>query len=242
MKKIILSVALATIQITAIAQTVNVHFKNGQVIEYPSENVDYVDFSAKPSDPSVTQEEAVDLGLSVLWASCNLGATKPEECGGYYAWGETKTKDSYSLENYSYYDSNTTKYTNIGYDISNTEHDAVKVNLGNDWRMPTKEEADELLKNCTIEWTQINSVNGYKLTGSNGNSIFLPASGLMSSSFLVSNNESAHYWTSNNIFETGDYKGSCGLVSTSQIGVYLWVFDTYRYWGLTIRPVKNKTK
>lgn len=110
MKKLILTLVVATTQMIVVAQTVNIHFKNGQKIEYPSANVDYVDFSEKASDPVLTAGTVVDLGLSVYWASCNLGAEKPEEFGNYYAWGETKPKNSYSFNNYTYYDANTTQY------------------------------------------------------------------------------------------------------------------------------------
>lgn len=177
MKKFILSISFLAMQIAATAQTVNIHFKNGQTIEYPASNVDYVDFSAKPSDPTVTAGQVVDLGLSVYWASCNLGAESPEEYGDYYAWGETKPKSSYTENNYAYYDDNLKQYTDIGVNISGTQYDAATVNLGGDWRMPTKDEMKELIDNCTWEWKQINGVNGYVVKGTSGNSIFLPAGG-----------------------------------------------------------------
>ena len=100
MKKYIITVVMAVSQITAVAQTVNVHFKNGQTIEYPSANVDYVDFSAKPSEPTLTPGQVVDLGLSVYWASCNLGANNPEGYGYFYAWGETSPKSNFTQNNY----------------------------------------------------------------------------------------------------------------------------------------------
>lgn len=177
MKKYILLVAAVMCQLAAQAQTVNVHFKNGQKIQFPSVNVDYVDFSEKAPDPTVSAGAVVDLGLSVYWCSCNVGAESPEEYGDYYAWGETKPKNSYTEENYSYYNNDTKVYTDIGENISGTEYDAATVNLGSDWRMPTKAELQELLDKCTWEWTQINSVNGYKVTAENGNSIFIPAAG-----------------------------------------------------------------
>ena len=180
MKKLILS-AICLMAVAANAQTVNVHFKNGQVINYNADNVDYVDFSAKAPEPTVTAGEVVDLGLSVYWASCNLGASKPEEYGDYYAWGETAPKASYTMDNYSYYNSSTTEYIDIGNEISGTEYDAAHVNLGGDWRMPTKEEMQELINKCTWEWMQINGINGYKVIGPSGKSIFLPAAGAMSS-------------------------------------------------------------
>lgn len=174
MKNYIFIIALTAINITAFSQTVNIHFKNGQTIEYPSANVDYVDFSAKPSEPTITAGQVVDLGLSVYWASCNLGAETPEEIGDSYAWGETKSKITFNNENYSYYDTNTMQFVDIGNDISGTQYDAATVNLGSDWRIPTKAEMEELIYNCTWEWIMINGKRGYKVIGKNNNSIFLP--------------------------------------------------------------------
>lgn len=177
MKKYVFPLALFAMQQLSVAQTVNVHFKNGQVIEYPSVNVDYVDFSAKPADPTVTAGQVVDLGLSIYWASCNLGAEKPEESGEYYAWGETKPKNTYTDKNYSYYDNNLKQYINIGEDIGGTQYDAATVNLGGDWRMPMAVEKQELIDKCTWEKIQVNNILGYLVTGTNGNTIFLPWAG-----------------------------------------------------------------
>lgn len=174
MKKFIITVAIAVAQITAIAQTINVHFKNGQTIEYPSEIVDYVDFSEKASEPSFTPGEAIDLGLSVLWSSCNLGASTPEEYGFKYAWGETETKNSFTVENYTFFDNSMKTYIFLKEDISGTEFDAATVNLGNGWRMPSYFDFAELERECTWEWIKVNNVLGFKITGKNGNSIFMP--------------------------------------------------------------------
>ena len=120
----------------------------------------------------------MDLGLSVNWATCNIGATKPEECGDYFAWGETSPKDVYTEETYLYYDvANNRKLIDIGTEISGTEHDAARKQWGDDWRMPAEEELYELLRDCLWQWFTINGVNGYKVIGPNGNSIFLPAAG-----------------------------------------------------------------
>lgn len=177
MKKTIISIAATFAAITMSAQTVNVHFKNGQTIRFNSSNVDHVDFSEKAPDPTVSAGAVVDLGLSVYWCSCNVGAESPEEFGDYFAWGETKPKSKYTKETYSYYDSNTAQYIDIGANIEGTEYDAATVNLGSDWRMPTYTEINELKTNCNWEWSQINGKNGYVVTGPNGNSIFLPAAG-----------------------------------------------------------------
>ncbi len=126
-------------------------------------------------NPKPVVADAIDLGLSVKWASWNVGATAPEEYGGYYAWGETEVKDNYSEDTYLYYQNG--EYVDIGTDISGTEYDVAHVKWGDGWRMPTLNEIKELINNCTWSWTTQNDVNGYKVTGSNGNSIFLPAAG-----------------------------------------------------------------
>ena len=228
-KTIFISIATLTAAIMS-AQTVNVHFTNGQTIRYNSSNVDYVDFSEKEPDPTITAGQVVDLGLSVLWASCNLGAESPEEYGNYYAWGETKTKGNYNLGNYSYYDDNLKRYTSIGDNISGTEYDAANVNLGSDWRIPTKDEIQELIDMCTCEWTQISGVNGFKFTGSNGNSIFMPASGEMVTSNCMYGNEYLHYWSSNASSDSDVY----GMTNTENPIIVGW-FSKWE--GRPIRPV-----
>jgi len=227
MKKYILSIVLTILQLAAVAQTVNVHFKNGQVIEYPSDNIDYINFSAKQSDPSVTSGQVVDLGLSVYWASCNLGADSPEESGDCYAWGETKTKSEFNQSNYSFYDNNTKQFIDIGNDISGTEYDAATVNLGSDWRMPTVTEMSQLLNDCSWEWIQINGVNGYKVTGKNGNSIFIPT---------VSGNKDLRYSTSSSS-KISEFYGLLKLVDGLAPEIYGFANKEK---GSYIRPVTPK--
>ena len=123
--------------------------------------------------------EYVDLGLpsGLLWATCNVGANAPEEYGDYFAWGEIVPKDVYNWSTYQYYDgSNLAKYTGSdGLTTLLPGDDAATTNWSNGWRMPTKEEWQELLDNTTNKWTTQNGVNGRLFTGSNGNSLFLPA-------------------------------------------------------------------
>lgn len=228
MKKFIISFVLSTIQIVVLAQSVNVHFKNGQSISYPSGIVEYIDFSAKEADPSVTEGEEIDLGLSVNWASCNLGSISPEEYGYYYSWGETAPKELYLPSNYTFYDNDTQQYINIGDDISGTEYDAATVNLGNGWRMPTNNEMNELIQKCKWEWSQINGINGYLVTGSNGNSIFLPASEIGQEGSVLA------YWTSTKSSELIVYTLNA---SSSGIGDE---WPAMRYYGESIRPVKSR--
>lgn len=228
MKKYIFIIAFAAIQLSLCGQTVNVHFKNGQVINYNASNVDYVDFSTKAPDPTLTPGQVIDLGLSVYWASCNLGAESPEEYGNYYAWGETESKMIYELDNYSYYDKDKEEYINIGYDISGTEYDAATVNLGNDWRMPTKYEMEELVNKCSWEWTQIGDINGYIVTGTTGNSIFLPACGIIGSSFTSYLNESLYYSSSTRKNDKSYYGYNSSFNRVSGLA---------KFRGASIRPV-----
>ena len=233
MKKTIISIVAAFAAVTMSAQTVNVHFKNGQIIQFPSGNVDYVDFSAKAPDPTVTAGAVVDLGLSVYWCSCNVGAESPEEYGDYFAWGETKPKNVFTESNYSYYDNSTKTYTEIGEDISGTEYDAATINLGTDWRTPTAAERYELLTECSWEWTQINGVNGYLVTGKNGNTIFIPSSGI---------------WLGRDVSEEKEREGVTLWSSTRNkayekdafiLSKNYWTSQVYMYKGLCIRPVTS---
>lgn len=233
MKRITLSIISVAFAVNLSAQTVNVHFKNGQKIEFPSNNVDYVDFSAKASEPTVTAGTAVDLGLSVYWASCNLGATKPEEYGNFYSWGETNTKTEwYDETHYSYYDINTAQYINIGNEISGTQYDAATVNLGTDWRMPTRSEILELINQCTWEWTQLSGINGYKVIGPNGNSIFLPAAGYKISGHAFKN-ERLYYWTGS------EYSYVTSAIYLNASSISQGANNLQKFTGLPIRPVTS---
>ena len=157
------------------------------------------------------QIEAVDLGLSVKWATCNVGADTPEEYGDYFAWGETEPKSNYSWSTYKYGDYNTlTKYCNnssYGYNgftdnktVLDLEDDAARVNWGGSWRMPTDAEWKELMNNCTWTWTAQNGVNGYRVTSNKGGytdkSIFIPAAGDRYGTSLSGVGSSGNYWSS----------------------------------------------
>ena len=175
----------------------------------------------------VYKAEAVDLGLSVYWSKYNLGANSPEEIGGQFAWGETNPKDSYSINNYSYYDNDRAMYIDIGDNIYGTKYDAATVNLGANWRMPTKEEMKELLDKCNSEWTQINGVNGLKFTGTNGNYIFFPAFRLY---YFVE--PEVYIWT-------GTGKTSYAyFLKTNMNKPY--IFEEWGMFGFNIRPVRSK--
>ena len=178
---------------------------------------------------------AIDLGLSVLWSDINLGATTPEGFGEYFAWGETKPKEQYSKDNYMHYDHSMNQYLDIGEDISGTKYDAAHVNLGNGWRMPTRTELQELIKNCEWEWVKSGNTLGYKITGKNGNYIFLPAGGRILYSTVSSQNEWTEYWSSS---ERQKYKGDAYLLVEN--GYNPTVISSDKIYGVPIRPVKSK--
>lgn len=133
-----------------------------------------------PRTEKVNEIECTDLGLNVKWATCNVGAKSPEDYGGYYAWGETEEKSSYTWETYKYCAGTSKTCQDIGNDISGTQYDVVQAVLGVPWTMPTKDQIDELLAKCEWIWAEEKGVNGYRVFGDNGNWIFLPASGYMS--------------------------------------------------------------
>lgn len=191
------------------------------------------------------KHEAVDLGLSVKWAICNVGANRPEEYGGYYAWGETKEKTFYSWDTYKWYngsdgsDGSMTKYcTDSDYgEVDNKttldpSDDVAHVKWGGKWRMPTLDEIKELRKKCSWEWTSVNGVAGYKVTGPNGNSIFLPAAGYRGGSEVDGHGSGGCYW-SGTLYEDDSYGAYyLGFISDS----HDWS-GVDRRPGLTVRPV-----
>ena len=193
--------------------------------------------------------EMVDLGLSVKWASFNLGATKPEEYGYYFAWGETEPKEKYTWENYKFSDSGDS-WTNVTLSKYNTyenrgpidnktvldpEDDAVTENLGGGLRMATYAEWEELMTNCIWEWTTLNGVSGRKVTGNMSGYtdkwIFLPAAGLMYAS-PNSVGYGGYYWSSS--LNHPPYNAYWVNLYSDYVG---WYLDGNRCTGLSIRPV-----
>ena len=156
----------------------------------------FVPASAKRTKSQKTHEY-VDLGLSVNWATCNVGASKPEEDGKYFAWGETETKTSdYLFTDYKWYVSEASGLDTVNnvyvFSFSRYNHEDGKTNLdaeddvahvqwGGNWRMPTKEECQELIDSCTCTWEIVNGVNGIRFTskkkGYEDRSVFMPATG-----------------------------------------------------------------
>ncbi len=189
-----------------------------------------------------TDSRAIDLGLSVKWASYNVGATAPEEYGGYYAWGETEEKSNYSWSTYKYcYGTSTsiTKYCTDSYfgivDNKTTLEpcdDVATVKWGGSWRMPTTDEQQELINNCTWTWTTLNGVNGYRVTGPNGNSIFLPAAGYRNGTVVYFRGSIGSCWSSS--LESSCCHGAYDLGFDS--GNCSWHYSSRGY-GRPVRPV-----
>lgn len=198
--------------------------------------------------------EAVDLGLSVKWASWNIGASAPEESGGYFAWGETDIKWVYDWANYKWceggsYNSLTKYNPNSDFGIVDNknnldlEDDAAHIQWGGTWRIPTDAEWEELWKNCSYEMISINGKGGQKLTGPSGNSIFLPISGYREGARITYERE-WYYWSSSLYSDYHISLDSRYYPDSPHDAICMWsqVFGgmfgcVYRYYGLLIRPV-----
>lgn len=174
--------------------------------------------------------EYVDLGLSVRWATCNVGATTPEGYGDYFAWGETTTKAIYNWSTYFDYNKYTESceyYSDYGKTVLESRHDAAYVNWGGSWRMPTGTEWEELMDNCTWEWTTQNEKNGYKVTskieGYTHKFIFLPLGDYWSSSLKLGDSEGAYRLSIIWLPEVDYVNASYGV--------------SRRYYGFSVRPV-----
>ena len=179
-------------------------------------------------DGTIAGIEYVDLGLSVKWAPFNIGATSPTECGDYFAWGEIETKTEYteanSLTHGIYMD-------DIG---GNPQYDAARAIWGSTWRLPSREEIEEIVAECTWEWTSVDGMNGCKITGPNGNHIFVPAAGCYIGAELKMLGQNGMY---HSYKMCGDYVNfSYGFHFGEGSDNYQldWL---YRAYGRSIRPV-----
>ena len=182
----------------------------------------------------------VDLGLSVKWGTCNIGAKNPEDFGNFYQWGDVATKESYDWDTYKYGTDRTNleKYNvKDGKTVLDPEDYAAIVNLGEGWRMPTPAEIKELVDNCTWEWTTVNNVKGYKVTAKNGNSIFLPAAGVMFTKNPYYGGQYGYY-LSNTLREGEEsYVKMYAQGFSFQSDKYQTDDRIARNYGITVRPV-----
>ena len=175
------------------------------------------------------QDEYIDLNLpsGTKWATCNMGASTPEECGDYFAWGELDPKSNYATFNSITHDK---RFKEIA---GNSHYDAVTAKLGNSFHTPTLADFEELIKNCVWAQSSINGVNGFLVTGSNGNSIFLPASGYRDGTSYNNDGKLGEYWTST---PHKDSEYSYYLFFSGDSYSTFW---NSRYAGRCIRPVKK---
>ncbi len=189
----------------------------------------------------------VDLGLSVKWASCNLGASMPEAYGDYYAWGEIKTKPSYSIANYKFRKSGSSveeiKYYKYNKSdnkkILDLDDDVAHIKWGGKWRIPTKEEWVELCFECEWVACTLNGVEGFKVTskkpGYSDRSIFLPKNGYYQNKELIEVNITGNYWSSTPLNNVGIQYSA--YIFNLQYEFFHYEEKKYRHYGLSIRPV-----
>lgn len=201
-------------------------------------------FCQTPATGKSNGHEYVDLGLSVKWATCNIGASSPTDFGSFFSWGETSTNDFHDWETYKFrvsgdshdnvvvskYNSNSGRGTIDNKTVLDYSDDAAYVNWGNTWRMATLEEWGELRSKCTWSWTTLGGKSGFKITGPNGNSIFLPAAGQNRKKNLFENSR-GYYWVSE---KSGDTDSAWNLSFFSD-GVYIGLDARCSNWS--IRPV-----
>lgn len=189
--------------------------------------------------------EYVDLGLpsGTLWATCNVGATKPEEYGDYFAWGEVKPKDEYSRETYKWCDR---KYDTLkkycrkswygrvdGKVVLEPKDDVARVRWGGEWRMPSSDEQNELKVNCIWEWVNQNGVGGYKvISKTNGKSIFLPTTGFRDDLGLNDAGSNGSYWSSSLDTNNSNFASYLSFDSSNVDSD-----EELRYYGQSVRPV-----
>lgn len=203
-----------------------------QIAPFPQET----NFTENVPVIQISGHHAVDLGLpsGVKWSDRNIGSTSPADYGDYYAWGETQTKKSYTRESYKYsmdkngdgsYDYD--DWIDIGSEISGTEYDAAHVKWGGTWKLPTKEQWQELMDCCTWTFTVLEGHKGYKVTGPNGRILFLPAAGEMAEYYGADGTigRDGYYWSSK--------KGECLNFDDDKVRCV----EVSKIFGLTVRPV-----
>lgn len=192
----------------------------------------------------------VDLGLSVMWATVNIGGKNPEDYGDYYAWGETDIKSSYDKANYKYFVSARNakdadgfpinvpdSYMELGDDISGSKYDVAHTKWGGTWRLPTQMEWQELNRECVWVWTTKFDVFGYKITGPNGNWIFLPAGGFRDGGMARSVTLHGYYWSGNVDVIKNRFAHSFDITSGRRVD-----FSSERVSGCSVRPVFTSPK
>lgn len=185
--------------------------------------------------------DCIDLGLpsGTLWATCNVGASSPEEYGDYFAWGETKPKEIYDRGNY--FDSNDgcrtfNKYNNHGgKDELDASDDAATFKWGDGWCMPNNDQWEELLDKCTWTRTQKNGIDGYEVKSkTNDRSLFLPAAGYRDDGDLYGTGSHGYYWSRSLGYDDSDFAYYLYFASD----IVHWQGDSWRCHGFSVRPVR----
>lgn len=258
--------SFAILLLTGVSVTAQVrmqiNMKDGSVRKYRISDVQDISL-VEMNETGTNGHEYVDLGLSVLWATNNIGAVVPEEYGDYFAWGETEPyylyghskdnpchdwktgkEDGYHLASYNWCEGSTISFTKYctdgdGYiDKQNTLQpcdDAATINWGGSWRMPSWEEMNELCCTCEWELSSKNGVSGFTVTGPNGNSIFLPLAGYFNQEDLRESGNIGMYWTNRLRDDRSIDAQELGLFSYGDNPFGTGAFP--RHFGLTIRPV-----
>lgn len=228
MKRLAILMLVVALTGAASAQSVTVKTSDAAETEYSTSDILYIDFTADTS--------FVDLGLSVMWAKCNVGSAYPEVAGKFYSWGEVNSKTVYADSTYQYSSRNSLgffTYTSLGRNISGGTRDAATVALGEKYRMPTRDEMQELVDSCQWEWGKIGTRYGYWVTGPSGARIFLPAGGCKESKRTLYSNKQGYYWTATYGIQTDAY-----CLNFGNDDVYMGNY--VRWLGRNIRPVKAK--
>lgn len=231
MRKYIFTILFAAAAVSLSAQNVTVYSKDGNRTDFKEGEVASIEFNAPERIPLATPTgvEAVDLGLSVKWATCNVGATKAGDTGAFLAWGEKEEKALYNWT--TYFDTNCEQPLESICGMA--DYDVAAAEWGGDWRMPTLHEMQELCSKCAWAWTEQDGVQGYVVTGTNGKSIFLPAAGTRQNADLYLAGSYGAYLTGTRDVSNHFYAYTLVFQPNGEH----WVDNNLRDYGQSIRPV-----
>lgn len=213
------------------AQNITVFGKDGSRTDFKDGQVASIEFSdvERPELSAPATVTTIDLGLSVKWASCNVGATKPAEPGAYFAWGEKAEKTNYNWN--TYFDTDCERPLEgisgmPAYDVATAE-------WGGDWRLPTLEEMQELSDRCTWTWTEQDGQKGCLVTGPSGASIFLPAAGTRQGTSLYLAGNYGSFLTGTRDDGNNYYARTLVFFANGEH----WLDTNLRDYGQSVRPV-----
>lgn len=245
-----LAAGLLALSANAETKLMRIHYSNGTSETKPVTDVVKITFEDEGETPPgpgvITPGSKIDMGVSVLWSSFNMGADTPEGYGNFYAYGEIEPKTEYTYDNYQwrYPDYNDwdcdewEKYFKLGATFTGTNYDVAHVKWGDKWRVPTRDEWNELIDNCTWQWTGINGVTGCLATSkTTGNTLFFPAAGNMVDAEHTHDQLGCFYWTSTEFIqqdisqECRNYRANMDATNHAANG-----YD-YPEVGFSIRPV-----